>query len=98
MPSSGHWPVPGPPGSASGSVTCTTRSRPRSSRPVGEHGVPLLVAPLGAPFSAISEHLAARRVEAQTAATRHAEALVSRLLAGLRPHASVATLLERAAG
>lgn len=59
-------------------------------------GVPLLVAPLGAPFSAISEHLASRRVAAQTQVTRTAEVLVSRLLTGVRSHASVASLLDSA--
>jgi hypothetical protein len=62
-----------------------------------EHGVPLLVAPLGARFSAISEYLAERRVDSRTTATRDAEALLSRLLAGLRSHAPVSTLLEGAA-
>ena len=60
------------------------------------HGVPLLLAPLGAPFSAISEYLAGRRLEAETAATRTAELLVSQLLAGLRARASVSDLLESA--
>src|SRR3954452_21778971 len=62
-----------------------------------EHRVPLLVAPLGARFSAISEYLAERRVDSRTAATRDAEVLLTRLLAGLRSHASVSTLLEGAA-
>jgi DNA-binding PucR family transcriptional regulator len=62
-----------------------------------EHGVPLLVAPLGARFSAISEYLAERRVDSRTTATREAEVLLSRLLAGLRSHASVSTLLDGAA-
>ena len=53
------------------------------------YGVPLLLAPLGAPFSAISEYLAGRRLEAETAATRTAETLVSQLLSGLRARASV---------
>ncbi len=61
------------------------------------YGVPLLLAPLGAPFSAISEYLAGRRLEAETAATRTAEMLVSQLLSGLRARASVSDLLESAA-
>ena len=61
------------------------------------HGVPLLLAPLGAPFSSISEYLAGRRLEAETAATRTAEMLVSQLLSGLRARASVSDLLESAA-
>ena len=62
-----------------------------------KHGVPLLVAPLGARFSAISEYLAERRVDSRTTATRDAEVLLLRLLAGLRSHASVSTLLDGAA-
>jgi hypothetical protein len=59
--------------------------------------LPLLIAPLGAPFSAIGEYVASRRVEAEAGLSPSAEALVSRLLTGLRSHASVASLLESAA-
>lgn len=60
-------------------------------------GLPLLVAPLGAPFSAIGEYLASRRVETETAHLRARDALLPRLLAGLRGHASVVDLLQEAA-
>ena len=59
-------------------------------------GLPLLVAPLGAPFSAIGEYLASRRVDAETSQLRTREALMPRLLAGLRGHVPVAGLLQEA--
>jgi hypothetical protein len=60
-------------------------------------GLPLLVAPHGAPFSAIGEYLASRRVAAETAHLRTRDALMPRLLAGLRAHAPVIDLLQEAA-
>ncbi|MDF2143928.1 PucR family transcriptional regulator [Knoellia sp. p5-6-4] len=60
-------------------------------------GLPLLVAPRGARFSAIGEYLTSRRVEAETAHLRARDELVPRLLAGLRAHAPVVDLLEEAA-
>jgi PucR family transcriptional regulator, purine catabolism regulatory protein len=60
-------------------------------------GLPLLVAPHGAPFSAIGEYLASRRVEAETANLRTRDALMPRLLAGLRGHVPVVDLLHEAA-
>lgn len=60
-------------------------------------GLPLLEAPHGAPFSAISEYLASRRVAAETAHVRTRDVLMPRLLAGLRGHAPVVELLQEAA-
>jgi hypothetical protein len=59
--------------------------------------VPLLVAPLGAPFSAISEHVANRRVQAETSQLRSREILMPQLLSGLRARLPVARLLAEAA-
>ena len=59
--------------------------------------LPLVLAPLGAPFSAISEYLAGQRVEAEASVTRTAEVLMPRLLASLRAHEPVSTLLDHAA-
>ena len=55
--------------------------------------LPLLLAPLGAPFSAISEYLAGRRVEAEILTNRSAELLMPTLLSGLRTHEPVSALL-----
>ena len=60
-------------------------------------GLPLLVAPHGAPFSAIGEYLTSRRVEVETAHLRARDTLLPRLLAGLRGHAPVVDLLQEAA-
>lgn len=59
-------------------------------------GLPLLVAPHGAPFSAIGEYLTSRRVEVETAHLRSGDELMPRLLAGLRGHAPVVDLLQEA--
>jgi hypothetical protein len=56
-----------------------------------EHALPLLVAPLGRPFMAISEWVADRRAGAEAQAH---EALVGELLAGLRRHEPVEALLD----
>ncbi len=60
-------------------------------------GLPVLVAPRGAPFSAISDHLRAREMQARQSDTRLSQRLVGRMLGGLRAQAPVATLLETAA-
>lgn len=60
-------------------------------------GLPVLVAPRGAPFSAISDHLRAREIEARQSSTRLSQRLVGRMLGGLRSQAPVETLLESAA-
>ena len=59
-------------------------------------GLPLLVAPLGAPFMAISEHLAQRRVEAESATGERDSQLLAELLAHVRRHASTPKLMELA--
>jgi DNA-binding PucR family transcriptional regulator len=59
-------------------------------------GLPLLTAPLGAPFSAVGEYLASRQVETETAHLRARDALMPRLLARLRGHAPVVDLLQEA--
>ncbi|MFG1922097.1 PucR family transcriptional regulator [Cryptosporangium sp. NPDC048952] len=56
-----------------------------------EHALPLLVAPLGRPFMAISEWVADRRAGEAHART---DALTAELLAGLRRHQPVEVLLE----
>ena len=60
-------------------------------------GLPVLVAPRGAPFSAISDYLRTREVEARRSDTRLSQRLVGRMLGGLRAQAPVATLLDTAA-
>ncbi len=59
-------------------------------------GLPLLVAPLGVPFMAISEHLAQRRVEAESATGERGSQLLAELLAHVRRHASAQELMELA--
>ncbi len=59
-------------------------------------GLPLLVAPLGVPFMAISEHLAQRRVEAESATGERGSQLLAELLAHVRRHATTAELMELA--
>lgn len=61
-----------------------------------EHGIPLLVAPLGVPFMAISEYLAQSRVSAQSAAGEREARLLVDLLARVRTQAPTAELLELA--
>lgn len=60
-------------------------------------GLPLLTAPLGAPFSAISEYVASRRMQAETSRLRSREALMPQLLSGLRARLPVGRLLAEAA-
>lgn len=60
-------------------------------------GLPVLVAPRGAPFSAISDHLRTREIEARQSSTRLSQRLVGRMLGGLRSQAPVEKLLESAA-
>ena len=59
-------------------------------------GLPLLVAPLGVPFMAISEHLAQRRVEAESATGERGSQLLAELLAHVRRHASTQELMDLA--
>ncbi len=61
------------------------------------HDLPLLVAPLGVPFMAISEHLAQSRVRAESAASEKGARLLVDLLARVRMQAPTAELLELAA-
>ncbi len=60
------------------------------------HDLPLLLAPMGAPFIAVSEYLANRRVEAETAAGERSDLLLAGLLGGVRAHATPAELLHLA--
>jgi hypothetical protein len=60
------------------------------------HGLPLVVAPLGVPFMAISEHLAQRRVEAESATGERGSHLLAELLAHVRRHASTQDLMDLA--
>lgn len=62
-----------------------------------ERGLPLLVAPLGVPFMAISEHLAQSRVRAESAAGEKGARLLVDLLARVRMQAPTTELLELAA-
>ena len=55
--------------------------------------LPLIEAPRGAPFIAISEYLADSLVQAQAAVNRDRQQLVSRLLAGVRVRTPLAELL-----
>ena len=59
--------------------------------------LPLLLAPLGMPFIAISEYLAQQRVAAESAASERGGQLLTELLAGVRRHAAPADLLALAA-
>lgn len=59
-------------------------------------GLPLLVAPLGAPFMAISEHLVQRRIEDEFATGERGSRLLADLLAQVRRHASTQELIDRA--
>ena len=59
-------------------------------------GLPLLVAPLGVPFMAISEYLAQRRVEAESATGERSSRLLAELLAHVRRQASTQELMELA--
>lgn len=56
--------------------------------------LPLVEAPLGAPFIAISEYLADSRVRAQAATSRSEQQLISQLLAGIRTRRPVMDLLQ----
>jgi hypothetical protein len=66
-------------------------------RACSELGLPVLVAPRGAPFSAISDHLRAREIQASQSSTQLSQRLVGRMLGGLRSQAPVGTLLKSAA-
>ncbi len=59
--------------------------------------LPLIEAPPGAPFIAISEYLAGSLVQAQAAANQDRQQLVSRLLAGVRARTPLTDLLTIAA-
>lgn len=61
------------------------------------HKLPLLELPRGAPFLALSEHLAERRVAAEAAEFARSEQLLARLLAGLRADSAISDLLTVAA-
>lgn len=66
-------------------------------RSCGQLGLPVLEAPHGAPFSAISDYLRSREIEARHSSTRLTQRLVARMLGGLRSQAPVDKLLESAA-
>ncbi len=70
---------------------------PALARACEDLDLPVLLAPRGAPFSAISDYLRAREVAARLSDTRLGQRLVTRMLAGLRAQVPVSALLETAA-
>lgn len=61
-----------------------------------EHGLPLIVAPWGAPFEDVTEYLAERQVAAEAARNRREQELLTGLLAGVRARADTTGLLDLA--